>query len=104
MQCRASRSNGLAWTAVIVSGILGAAIAEGASVASPEARSRNVDIGPAHFNPLHSHQEDAVEHPSQCTANFDHPGQANLADLEVRTRSAALHLAFARSLGGSQCL
>lgn len=83
-KCRASRSNALAWAVVIVSGILGAAIAEGAIVASPEARSRNIDIGPAHSDAL---QEDPVKHPSQCTADFDYPGRANPADLEVRMQN-----------------
>lgn len=97
MQCRSSWSNRLAWTVVIASGILGVAIAEGAVVASPDMRSRHANTDPARSRPLNSYQEDADKQPSQCTANFDYPGEANLADLEVKAQTqsiAILYLAF----------
>ena len=96
-QCRANWSNRLAWIVVIVSGILGVAISEGAVVASPDMRSRHTSTDPARSKPLDSYQEGAEKQPSQCTANFDYPGEANLADLEVRAHthsSTTLYLAF----------
>lgn len=83
MHCRASWGNSFAWAAVIAFGILGAAIAEGAN-ASPNRRSRSADPSIAHPNPLNSLLKEDIGDLSQCT-NYDYPGKAAPAELEVHT-------------------
>ena len=105
MQRRDSWSSGLVWVTVIASGILGAAIAEGAIVASPDIRSLDANTGTARSNPINTHQEETAKHPPQCTANFDYPGEVNLADLEVRVHThGSTGASSSNCLGGSQCL
>lgn len=88
MHRRASWGNSFARAAVVAFGILGAAIAEGANE-SPSRRSGSADPSIAHPNPLNSRPKDDVSDPSQCT-NYDYPGKAPPAELEVHTVSGAL--------------
>lgn len=95
MHCRSKRSNNMAWAAIVAFGILGAAVAEGVSVASLATRSRDLHTTPTHVDMRPSSQDREGGDPSQCTADLIHPGNGDPAEVQVHIHSSpSLHVAL----------